>query len=84
MKDMPVPDAMTEADIEQTIVDFVHSARKAIEAGFRRGRDPRRERLPDPAVLLRQGERAYGPLGWLGREPDPVGGDPGRWPFLDS
>ncbi|WP_278045681.1 hypothetical protein [Micromonospora kangleipakensis] len=34
MKDMPVPEAMTEADIEQTVADFVHSAWKAIEAGF--------------------------------------------------
>ncbi|MFF3228832.1 alkene reductase [Nocardia suismassiliense] len=34
MLDHPVPREMTQADIEETIADFVAAARKAIEAGF--------------------------------------------------
>ncbi|SCL34050.1 N-ethylmaleimide reductase [Micromonospora rhizosphaerae] len=34
MRDMPVPRAMTEEDIQTTIDDFVHAARLAIAAGF--------------------------------------------------
>lgn len=30
----PVPEAMSEADIEATLAEFVHSAKSAIEAGF--------------------------------------------------
>lgn len=33
MLDIPVPCAMTQADIDQTIADFRHAARSAIEAG---------------------------------------------------
>ena len=34
MKPLPVPEAMTEADIKQTIQDFVQAAKNAIAAGF--------------------------------------------------
>jgi N-ethylmaleimide reductase len=34
MKPLPVPEAMTEADIKQTIADYVQAAKNAIAAGF--------------------------------------------------
>ncbi len=34
MQDHPVPEAMSEADIEATIESFVHAAELAVEAGF--------------------------------------------------
>jgi N-ethylmaleimide reductase len=34
MKPLPVPEAMTEADIKQTIADYVQAAKNAVAAGF--------------------------------------------------
>lgn len=50
MKDFTTPRALTGDEIRATVADYATAARNAIEAGLRRRRAARRQRLPHPPV----------------------------------